>query len=362
MYKKDYVVSYGFEIEWGDIDRRVDIPLMMGSWEGPKMENGYYAGAERDINNSDGTLCDPLCETTPLGGEINVAPRSSIDDIVSLIADFKELFGNPYAGMVNHGHLHVYIPEADKDKLADYTKRYEKELVDLCYDWQTAQELYDDKEIDHDTYDYLMYDGGRLNSFDGRRSLQHDTGNETSSPRAAVNFFNLSKGNTLEFRCFRSTTDISLIRNCFIMAREFIRESQVENGLSPNQIAERYSLTFPKLPTDVIVPHFIRDRHPKERGNPYKYRSDNKNIWVEPVDYTIFDKVKHIQMGKGMDYGNMGTEPYIRERTTANILNKALRLSNLVYNNKTPSNESIDDTIVDLIGYCVLFNNDKKRH
>lgn len=359
---KDYVVSYGYEVEWGDIDRSIDIPSCLGSWEGPKMSNGYYAGAERDINNSDGTLCDPLCETTTEGGEINVRPALSIDDIVGKVADLKQLFKNPYAGIVNHGHLHVYAPKIDMKKLEEYTKKYEKELIDICYDCAQVITLYENGEIDRDTYEYLMYDGGRLNSFDGRRSLQHDTGEETSSPRAAVNLWNLTKGKTIEFRCFRSTTDISIIRNTFLMAREFINQSQVDNGLSPWEIAVKYDLVFPKLPTDVVIKHFIRDRHDKKRGDPYKYMDSNPNIWREPFDFSFLEEVKSTLAQKAEDYGNMSNEPFIKERTVTNLYNKAMRLCNLVFNKKDANFESEEDTVKDMVGYCILYMNNSNRN
>lgn len=359
---KNYVVSYGFELEWGDIDRSLDIPQNIGSWEGPKMKNGYYAGAERDVNNSDGTVADPLCETTTLGGEINVAPSTSIDGIIEKIATLKEYL-NPYAGIVNHGHIHIYCPKIDIKKLEEYTKKYEKELVELCYDQDTVRSLYKDSKLSKDTYEYLMYDGGRLNSFDGRKTLKTDTLEETSSPRAAVNLWNLQKNNTIEFRCFRSTTDIQIIRNCFDLCQMFINNSQldVRDQLSPTQIATKYDLQFPSLPCDVVVGNFIEIRHSKSRGDPYKYRDDNVNRWVEPFDCSFLQDVIETLERKAQDYGNMSSEPFIKERTVSNIYNKAARLCNLIFKSKTPKFESIEDTVKDLVGYCILFMNNSNR-
>ena len=79
MEKKPYI-SYGYEIEWSDIDRRVDIPIKLGQWEGPKIA-GYYMGSEIDIVNTVGVWkgigTDPLCIDCKVGGEINVQPSTS---------------------------------------------------------------------------------------------------------------------------------------------------------------------------------------------------------------------------------------------------------------------------------------------
>lgn len=274
---KDYVVSYGYEIEWGDIDRSIPIPEEYGSWEGPMLDNGCFAGAECDVINRDGTLSDPLCETTRLGGEINVAPSTTIDGLLTNISKIKELFEDPFPGCVNHGHVHVYCPDIDLEKLKTYAKLYEKELVDVAYDYERVYDL----DVDQDTKEYLLYDGGRLNSFDGRKTLHHDTLKESTSSRAAINLANLNKGKTIEFRCFRSSVDLNQIKDSLILSREVINQSQLETPLSPVEIVNRYSLDLPKLDLSVVEPNFIAKRHTKERGELYKYRTDNPNIWKE---------------------------------------------------------------------------------
>ena len=274
-------MSYGFEIEWGDIERNKAIPEELGSWEGPLLPNGCYAGAECDIINSDGTLCDPLAETTILGGEINVAPATSPSKLTQTILAIGGLFDNvPYAGFVNHGHVHIYAPEIDLSYVQSYAQKYEVELIETCYDVEGAMLLKD--KVSPETYEYLMYDGGRINSFDGRKTLWWDTKHESSSSRAAINLANLNKGKTIEFRCFRSSINGFEIFSTIEMARLVLVESQRgRRARTPKQLAEEYGLIFPKIDVTILEPDFWKKKHTKERGSEHKYRADNTNIWKD---------------------------------------------------------------------------------
>ncbi len=70
MYNKE-TFTYGAEIEWGDIDRRMAIPTNLGKWE--------YA--ETDIVNLrppfEYRACDPLGKEPWMGGEVNMMPTKT---------------------------------------------------------------------------------------------------------------------------------------------------------------------------------------------------------------------------------------------------------------------------------------------
>ena len=296
---KNYVVSYGIELEWGDIDRRIDIPSDLGCWEGPKLENGVYGNSELDAVNSDGSLPDSHGISTVYGGEINVVPTHTIDEQIEKISKLRQLFGYPFAGFVSNTHIHVYCPEIDTNKLKEYTKRYEKEFIYAVSDIEGVEEIYKQGLVDDETYNYLMYGQCRLNSFDRRRPLYPETGEESNpneffnTPSINLKFmerFNSRK--TLEFRPFRGTTDVSLIRNCMIFCREFVNQSQLDNGMSPNEIIEFYDLTFPKIDRE----HVIKDFKSQRDSLPlfFKYETTNKNIWKPLLDFTEVDELKKL--------------------------------------------------------------------
>jgi hypothetical protein len=86
-----------------------------------------------------------------------------------------------------------------------------------------------------------------------------------------------------------------------------------------------------------------------------------KDKEIDMYDFSCLDEVKQLLNKKAQDYGNMANEPFIEERAATNIFNKALRLCNLVFKSKTANFESKDDTLRDLIGYCVLLINEYER-
>ena len=82
--KNDF--TWGYEIEWGDIDRRLEIPEHLGSWE--------YS--ETDIVNLNPpyqyVACDPRGESPPFGGEINTKPTSTWQDQADRVMELHDLF------------------------------------------------------------------------------------------------------------------------------------------------------------------------------------------------------------------------------------------------------------------------------
>ena len=128
--------TYGYEIEWGDVDRRISIPDELGSWE----------FAETDIVNIHEpyrlVACDPLGVEPPFGGEINTKPTRTWEEQVDRIMQLHQLFvdaGNqPSASCVNHGHLHVFVPGLKDDidslkLLTAYIKVNQKDTIEACY-------------------------------------------------------------------------------------------------------------------------------------------------------------------------------------------------------------------------------------
>ena len=105
--------TWGYEIEWGDVDRRLTPPENLGKWE--------YA--ETDIVNIHEPFkyiaCDPLGTEPYMGGEINTKPTSTWNQQVDRIMEIHKFFtdaGNmPSASCVNHGHLHVFVPGLKND-------------------------------------------------------------------------------------------------------------------------------------------------------------------------------------------------------------------------------------------------------
>ena len=140
MEGKSINFSYGCELEWSDVDRRVDIPTELGSWEGPKIA-GYYMGSEIDIVNTKGKWkgvgTDPLCMTCQVGGEIHTQPSRFIETQLFRVMRILDLFPVANAACPNHGHIHVGVPGLLQDlellkNVFRYTRINQENLIAAC--------------------------------------------------------------------------------------------------------------------------------------------------------------------------------------------------------------------------------------
>ena len=252
--------SWGYEIEWGDIPRCFEIPEHLGTWE----------HAETDILNLHGEWAmravDPLGIDPPMGGEINTKPTATWVEQVDRILEIKKLFTDaghePTASLVNHGHLHVYVPGLREDvdalkRLIRYIGDNQLLTVEKCYRY------YDDptmKGAVKGAKAYLKQDGGRQmpgymieNILNLTRDFDHfirlhaagKDGVSMGRPfRYAINTYCLKHTGTIEFRCFRSTTERQEIESQFAFAEAFI-DAALNYGPSVEEILERGNFKFP---------------------------------------------------------------------------------------------------------------------
>lgn len=284
MYdKKDF--TWGYEIEWGDIDRRLEIPEHLGSWE----------FAETDIVNIHEPFkyvaCDPLGEEPYMGGEVNTKPTATWEEQVERILEVKKIFddaGNqPSASCVNHGHLHVFVPGLKDDldslkKLITYIKANQADTIEACYQYYDAGSMKKAKGAKM----YLKYDGGRempeymcdnivnlATDFDHFIKL-HAAGKDGVSMgrpfRYAINTYCMKHTGTIEFRCFRSTTDRKQIEDQFKFAEKFI-DAALNDGPSVKEILAEYDYDFPPFIWDLNeYVGWEKTKHSKERGNKHR--------------------------------------------------------------------------------------------
>jgi hypothetical protein len=229
--------TWGYEIEWGDISRNVVIPEHLGTWE----------HAETDIVNLRepyfGLACDPLGLEPPVGGEINTKPTKTIHEQINRISEIKDIFlklgQEPTASCVNHGHLHVYVPGLKDDidalkRLTAYIKKNQHLTIEKCYGYRVHQDM----SMAKTAKTYLKWDGGRpmpdymcdniinkAENFDDFIRLQcaGKDGVSMGRPfRYGINTYCMKHTGTIEFRCFRSSTDLGKIYDSFVFASSFI--------------------------------------------------------------------------------------------------------------------------------------------
>lgn len=310
--------SYGMELELGDIDRSVDIPEHLGSWEGVK-DGNYYMGAECDVVNSippyRGVCTDPLARTCTVGGEINVVPTTTIGGQFEQIIDIIELFEDVSISHMSHFHIHVHIPGLKDDlkllkRFTLYCLANQDALIKTVY-LQNIHTIPD--SISNKSIEYLWSDGGRyiseyvynnihecstvdelLNLFDmkGYYKFKGDIRN-TSSIRSAINLSNLIKGETVEFRCFRPTLDLYELVSQLDFVEQFCQEAIKPMRLSVGEILATKNYRFAELQYDHINQiGWENTKHSKERGDGIKYSQTQFKKPIDREDSSIFTEIQ----------------------------------------------------------------------
>ena len=153
MHHSSDKYTWGYEIEWGDIDRTLEIPSHLGTWE----------RAEIDIVNIHEpykyVAVDPLGINPPVGGEINTKPTHTWKEQVDRIMEIHQLFvdngDSPSSSCVNHGHLHVHVPDLKNDidalkRLIEYIKNNQAITIKRLYNFRKnliMEKVMKDKKI-----------------------------------------------------------------------------------------------------------------------------------------------------------------------------------------------------------------------
>ena len=280
-------LTFGCELEWSDIDRRIDIPSYLGSWEGPKIA-GYWLGSELDIVNTKdiwrGVAVDPLCVECPVGGEIHTVPSETIDTQMYRIMRIMDLFPTVGVSCVNHGHIHVGIPNLRKDPqilkniMAYLDSNYnELHILEACcgYDNREHDRIKASEKLQSWVKDYLLIGDAKsinpelyiavrdansvqeiLHLLESIKADDLDwvTGARIpteNSHRTTVNVFNATKGSTIEFRVFRASTNPVEIYSCLKFAEVVTKEMlKGVEGIPVLNLLRMYNFHFPKLNFD----------------------------------------------------------------------------------------------------------------
>lgn len=274
--------TFGYEIEFGDVDRRLTIPPELGKWE----------SAETDIVNLRHPYaliaCDPLGLIPPMGGEINTVPTKSweaqVERILKIIEFFRKNDNEPTTSCVNHGHLHIRVPGLTKDiaalkRLIAYIQLNQEDAVEACYQFRPSDEM---RSCENATQ-YLKFDGGRLmpdymcrNIIKRAKMFKdfirlHAAGKDGVSMgrpfRYAINTYCLKHTETIEFRCFRATVKRQELESQFRFAVAFL-DAALNGGPTVKEILAEGKFKFPPFvwSRDEYL-GWNATKYPKERGN-----------------------------------------------------------------------------------------------
>lgn len=254
--------SYGLEHEWADVDRSVQIPSEIGSW------NLY----EDTIVNSDGSCNDQLGDRGGRGGEINTVPTDTIDGQIDITKKLLEIFDKagtaPSTNYKCGMHVHVSYAgissDLEKMKLIMmYVAKHQDPLLWSIFrprrpraieyvskdDYEFALEYfrkYKLKYVAHtyskDQIDLAMSSENVEQFFEAVRPVEDEY---FDTDRQYINLSSIEKNGTLEFRQFPATTRIEEVRSCLEWAKRFVDEA-LGNQRDPEAFMEGYDWEFPE--------------------------------------------------------------------------------------------------------------------
>jgi hypothetical protein len=225
-------ISYGCELEWGDIKRNTPIPFSLGSWE----------HSETDIVNllpPYKYICaDPLGVKPPVGGEINTRPTWGWEGQIAIIKKLIKLFESPTISCLSHLHIHAHVPGLVNDinklhKLMKYIKKCQHEYIRGAHQFTPAKDM-------TGAVSYMKLDGGRpmpdwmidniltTDSFESFIKM-HCAGKDgvtLGRPfRYAINTYCLKHIQTVEFRFFRGSLNLREVSDCFKFVEDFMHQA-----------------------------------------------------------------------------------------------------------------------------------------
>jgi hypothetical protein len=251
--------TYGYEIEWGDIDRKFQVPKELGTWEFCEIDIVNLRPPYRGLGT------DPQGVNPPVGGEINTMPTKTWQQQVDNIMLLKDLFTQhgtpPTSGIANHGHLHIHVPGLIEDidalkRLMAYIKANQHDTMANTYQYKVMPGM----EKTKTARTYLKHDGGRIapdwwldnlstlpNSFEEWCDIAccgKDAKIRSRPFRYGIHTYALKNSKTVEFRCFRSTTERRELEDSFQFATKFMT-SALNGGPSVKEIIAEKDWQFP---------------------------------------------------------------------------------------------------------------------
>lgn len=252
--------TFGCELELGDIDTRIKIPTRLGKWD---FKDGSIA-------NSNGTANDPKKILNHYGSEIQVAPASSINELVDRVGLIYDLFPKKDFNFTTNLHPHIRVPGLKDDlqslkRIAHYLHIYGEELFHLVDPIPVPEKTnkgawkrYLRRKHSHHTLPSARaYHEMRMARNCKEFYEAHAPKDRKGKPqfhlvqRAGINLMQLwSDTETIEFRCFTMSPDLEKMRNAFRFTRMFLMA--VNHWWKPEELVR---LKFNKLTYQKFWPY-----------------------------------------------------------------------------------------------------------
>jgi hypothetical protein len=118
-------ITFGAELELGDVDTKIVLP-----------PGNKWCDKDGSICNSNGTANDPKKIFNRYGGEIQMKPENTPEELLRATKEIYDLFSKKHFNFTTNLHVHIRIPGLKDDlealkKIAAYLRKYDEEIYEL---------------------------------------------------------------------------------------------------------------------------------------------------------------------------------------------------------------------------------------
>jgi len=252
--------TYGVELEYGNCSRKVELP-----------DGAQWNFLDNTCVSSTGIANDPKGELYEFGGEINTRPTNTIPEQIEHIRKINEAV-DPIVNYRSNLHIHIRVPRLNEDlnklkQLLTYVHKNAKEAFDLVepipvptragkspdeYEWEMKRYKRRQKSHQHQLSDKQyerMMAADNVKDFFENEAHKDANGNPAwfQCPRAGINIRQLYETNTLEFRHFPGTLNLTEMQSALDWCADFLWAALNKPEMSPQEIWHSRSWDFPKF-------------------------------------------------------------------------------------------------------------------
>lgn len=255
------MMTFGLELEFGDLDNSKDLPIQLGFNEGLKLA-GLWRGAECGILNSNRRAVDCLRLTELRGGELATQPSIGVLDLFYKYLMILDFYRDLSVSALSAGQFSVSFNRVlsvdEIKKVFEYVRKNERFYWKLCIEGNLKEDLEyfsQVSSVNHLINPKLYEAVQRASTFEEIEfavrtihAVDAITGQETKSFRTVINLYGLITTGRLEFRGFRETLNpyekYSFIMLCYRLANQLMFGT---NGKSIKNILKENNYRLPKL-------------------------------------------------------------------------------------------------------------------
>ena len=265
--------TYGSELEYGNVDRKQELP-----------DGASWNNQDNTVVSSTGIANDPLGVLYRWGGEINTRPTETIEEHIEHIEKVnKSLSPKPYVNNNCAFHVHIRVPGLREDlsackRLFEYITKHQEEAFSIVEtypqpnpDWhkeilKAAKKKYKkiknlhQSKVQEARAKAMMEAESTEQFFQEHAPLTEKGRMWFFAPRAGINLRQVfEETNTVEFRHFFGSNCLEEMESCLRWSQQFLHCALNTPEVTPMEIFKAGNFKFPEMKPFIFEEQYIFD-------------------------------------------------------------------------------------------------------